>query len=413
MLAGVRQQFATVASFAPRSFWFVWWGTLVNRLGGFVITLLTIYLIEVRKLDVAEAGGIVSVFGAGNIIASLIGGQMADRVGRRATMLISLFGGAAAMLALAFARDIATIAVMVGVLGLVGELYRPAVHAFVADVVPESRRMDAFGILYWAINLGFAISQSVGGVLAEIDFTILFIADAATMVAFGVLVAIAVPETKPPRTVTTTTRTTGSWLRDRDLVILVGISIVFMMIPTQAGATLSAHMSQDFRPAAYGFVMTMNGLVIIALQPMMIVWIKRFDAQRVLIVSALLYGIGIAMHGLATHVAFHVVAVMVWTLGEIIDAPTRSSIVAGIAPADQRGRYQGALVMSFGAAQLFGPKLGTYTWQHAGADVLWFSCFVLGVIVAVAFAVTARRRRARMDECSRDKRSAVDTTSSS
>lgn len=102
MIAGVRQQFATVASFAPRSFWVVWWGTLVNRLGGFVIPLLTIYLIEVRKLSVAEAGGIVSVFGAGNMIASFVGGQLTDRLGRRATMLVSLFGGAAAMAGLAF-----------------------------------------------------------------------------------------------------------------------------------------------------------------------------------------------------------------------------------------------------------------------------------------------------------------------
>jgi MFS family permease len=397
VIAGVRQQFATVASFAPRAFWFVWWGTLVNRLGGFVVPLLTIYLIEVRHLSVAEAGGIVSVFGAGNMIASLIGGQLADRLGRRATMLISLFGGAAAMFALAFARNPVSIAIMVGVVGLVGELYRPAVHAFIADVVPQARRVDAFGILYWAINLGFAVASVIGGLLANIDFTILFVADGITMLVYGVLVAIAVPETKPPKVQTASPVPTRSWLRDRELVILVVISSVFMLIPMQAGATLSAHMStQGFTPAAYGLVMAVNGVVIILVQPSMIGWIQRFDAQRVIVAAALLYGAGIAMHGLGTHVAIHMAAVIVWTFGEIIDAPTRTTVVSNLAPPEARGRYQGALVMTFGIAQLVGPKVGPWVWQHEGANVLWSSCLVLGIGVAIAFAVTApgRRRRA-------------------
>jgi MFS family permease len=141
---------------------------------------------------------VVSAFGAGNLISAQIGGQLTDRLGRRATMLVSLFGGAGAMFALGFAHDIVTIALLVALLGLVGELYRPAVQAYIADVVPPEKRLDAFGILYWAINLGFAFASVIGGLLAEIDFRILFVADGATMLVYGILVAIAVPETKPP-----------------------------------------------------------------------------------------------------------------------------------------------------------------------------------------------------------------------
>jgi MFS family permease len=397
VIGGVRQQFATVASFAPRAFWFVWWGTLVNRLGGFVVPLLTIYLIGVRKLDVATAGAVVSVFGAGNIVASLVGGQLADRVGRRATMLISLFGGALAMFALAMARETYAIAIMVGVVGFVGELYRPAVLAFIADVVPHDRRVDAFGLLYWAINLGFAAASIIGGLLAELDFTILFIADGVTMAIYGVLVAIAVPETRPAKRPTQISVPARSWIRDRELVVFVVISCVLMLTLMQVGATLSAHMTaQGFTPAAYGGVMAVNGIAIIVFQPSLIGWIKRVDPQRVIIGAALLYGVGVALHGVANHVAIHAAAVLVWTFGEIIDSPTRSSIVSGLAPVEARGRYQGALVMSFGVAQLAGPNFGTYLWQHVGPDVVWGSCLVLGVVCALAFAATAGGRRRRM-----------------
>ena len=396
-MTGIRARFAAVASVAPRAFWFVWWGTLVNRLGGFVVPLLTIYLTTVRDLDVAEAGGIVSMYGAGTVLASLIGGQLSDRLGRKATMCCSLFGGAIVMAALGFARDLTTITIMVGVVGLVSELYRPAVLAFVADVIPEEHRIHAYGLLYWVINVGFAFAAVVGGVLADVDFTILFLADAATMAIYGVIVLIAVPETRPPHVARPEAPRSRSWIRDRVFVVFVIITFAFVLLPMQSSATLSAHMTwQGFTPAAYGLVMGVNGVAIILLQPVLTVWSAKFDPTRVLVGATLLSGLGLVVHGVATALVVHVLAVVLWTLGEILDSPTRSAIVANMAPADARGRYQGAVVMAWGAAQLVGPKLGTYVWEYESPLALWLGCAGLAVVVSIALVFTApgRRRRA-------------------
>lgn len=397
MLSGLRARFAAVGAVAPRAYWYVWWGTLVNRLGGFVVPLLTIYLTTVRDLDVAEAGGIVSVYGGGNVLASLIGGQLSDRLGRKATMVVSLFGGAIAMCVLAFARDLTTLTIMVGVVGLVSELYRPAVLAFVADVIPEAHRIEAYGLLYWVINLGFAVAAVIGGVLAQVDFTILFFADAITMALYGVIVLVAVPETRPARTDSKARpEPSRSWIRDHVFVVFVIITFAFVLLPMQAGATLSAHMTwQGFTPAAYGIVMGVNGVCIILLQPVLTVWSAKFDPTRVLVGATLITGAGMVVHGLATSMAVHVLAVVLWTLGEILDSPTRSAIVANMAPADARGRYQGAVVMSWGAAQLVGPKLGTYVWEYESPLALWLGCAALAAVVAIALVVSAPARRRR------------------
>src|SRR5262249_4130735 len=125
-------------------------------------------------------------------------------------------------------------------------------------------------------------------------------------------------------------------------------------------------------------------------------WGSRRDPTRVLALAAVCYGAGFAMHGLAGTVWTHAAAVMVWTTGEILESPTRSSVVAAMAPVDARGRYQGAVTMTFGAAQMIGPKLGTWTWQQAGPGVLWGSCLAVGVVAALALTATGPARRRRM-----------------
>ncbi len=396
MLTQLRVKIANVRGAVPRAYWYVWWGTLINRLGGFVIPLLTIYLTTVRGHSVGEAGTVVSIFGLGQVAASLAGGQLADRVGRRATFVISLYGGAGAMLGLAFARDLAEITVMVGVVGFVGELYRPAVGALIADIVPPERRVEAYGLLHWVINIGFAFAAVVGGLLAEVDFTILFVADAATMAIYGTIVLALVPETRPVASAASTGKPSASWLVDGPFLVFVGLSFLLTLLPIQSGAPLAAHMTwQGFSPATYGLVMAVNGMLIIVLQPLLAAWSAKRDATQMLIAAALLYGC-FALHGIAgpgtLGACIHATAVAIWTLAEIIEGPTRSTLVAAMAPADARGRYQGAMVMSWGAAYFVGPQLGTLIWDDVGPMALWLGCAGLAIAVAIGYAATGPQR---------------------
>ena len=406
MLGPLRQKFTTVAGVAPRVYWYVWWGTLINRLGGFVVPLLTIYMTTVRGESVSTAGAVVSCFGAGQIGASLIGGQLTDRVGRRATMLVSLFGGTVAMIGLGQARTITEISVMVGVVGFVGELYRPAVAAFIADVIPPDQRLQAYGLLYWAVNVGFAFASAIGGLIARLDFEILFYVDAATMAIYGVIVAVAVPETRPGAGRPTISgnvlpsaskAAARSMWRDRVFLAFVVVCLLLVILPLQAGAVLAAHMTwQGFSPAAYGIVMAVNGVLIIALQPIITGWSARVDGLHVMAIAALLYGAGMYFHGLAPLAVMHAGAVAVWTLGEILESPTRSAMVAHMAPPEQRGRYQGMLAMTWGVGQLVGPRGGTWLWEHRGPSALWTACLGLSGIVALGFLALGPAVRRRM-----------------
>lgn len=166
---------------------------------------------------------------------------------------------------------------------------------------------------------------------------------------------------------------------------------MLVLLPMQLGSTLPFHMaSQGFTSATYGLVMAMNGLMIIVVQPLMISWTARHDAQRILISAALLYGGGLVAHGLAP--------IALRGGRDLVDGrdPRVTDALRGRGGDGTRERYQGMFVMTWGVGQMVGPKVGTYIWQDAGPTALWASCAGLAVLVALALWITAAPRRARM-----------------
>jgi MFS family permease len=370
----------------PAVYWTVWLGTLINRAGAFVAPILTFYLTEHLHYSLGAAGAIVATWGAGGVVASLTGGILADHVGRRATMVISLIGGSVGMVALSFAEQPIAIAATGFALGFVGDLYRPAVSAFIADVVEPAHRQRAYGALYWAINLGFSIAPVLGGLIAAHSYRALFWGDAATTAIFGLVVLARVPETHPdptrsqPRTVTL-----ASILRDRVFVTFCLFATLHALVIFQFATTLTGWMEQQGHgPSAYGAILAINGGLIVVLQPALTEWTAKLQRRNVLAASALLSGVGIALHGASSLIAMHAFAVVVWTLGEIINTPAASAFVADRAPAEARGRYQGVYAMSWGLALCVAPLVGP-TLLAASPLALWGGCAAIGVVAAVGY----------------------------
>src|SRR4051812_43766837 len=159
----------------PRTFWYLWTGALVNRLGGFVYTFLALYLTQARHFTVAQAGLVIALYGAGSFASAPVGGFLADHIGPRRTMLLSFSCASAAMLQLGFARAAWHIALSAPLLGFCSDLFRPAQQATIADIVAPADRTRAYGYLYWAVNLGFSGAAMIAGFMAQRSFTLLFV----------------------------------------------------------------------------------------------------------------------------------------------------------------------------------------------------------------------------------------------
>ncbi|GAA2293370.1 MFS transporter [Streptomyces kunmingensis] len=383
----------------PREFWWLWTSTLVNRLGGFVLTFLALYLTAQRGFSAAYAGLVASLIGLGGVIASVLGGVLADRLGRRPTLLGAQLATAATVAVLAFVRDPVGIAVTGIALGLASNASRPAIQAMMADIVRPEDRVRAFSLNYWAINLGFAVSSVYAGFLVAQSYTLGFLVEAGMTLACACVVFVKVKESRPERAVTATGAdaalpkpvTMGTVWRDRRFMLMVGLSFLVAVVFTQSSVGLPIVMgAEGLSSSDVGLVAAVNGVIIVALQIPLTRFIERRDPGRLLTVSSLLIGGGFGLTAFAGSLGTYALTVAVWTLGEMVNAPTQSGLVARLAPAEGRGRCQGVYTMSWSAAALVAPLAGGWVLDSAGARWLWAGCAALGTVTAVGYWLLMR-----------------------
>ncbi|WP_067127932.1 MDR family MFS transporter [Microtetraspora malaysiensis] len=379
----------------PRPFWALFGGTLVNRLGTMVDPFIGVYLTQSRGMSLAATGLVLTVYGAGSLASQPVAGWMADRFGRRVTLAGSMLLTAVAFIALGYTTSIPGIVVGMFVLGIVIDAYRPASHALVADLVSPEDRPRAYGLIYWALNLGFSVAMIAGGWLAKGGFTTLFWIDAITCAAFAVLVWRAIPETRPAKS-EVSEGGFGDVLRDRLMVAFTLVNLVYAFVYLQGFTTLPLAMAgQGLPTSAYGSAMAVNGVLIVVIQPLTNAWLAHRDPSRLLALGFVVVGGGFALTTLMSSALGHGAAIAVWTLGEIALAGIPGTIVAALAPPHLRGRYAGLNGFAWSAASLLAPLLGTRL-LDVGAPVLWITCGVLGALAAAAMLAIAPaiRRRA-------------------
>ncbi len=380
----------------PPPFWVLFTGTLVNRVGGFVLVFLAIYLTEVRGLSAAQAGTVISAYGLGGIGGGPFGGALSDRIGRRPTLAASLIGGGASMFVFGLMTRTPAIVAAAAVTGLLYEMYRPVVSATIADIVPSDDRPRAYSLIYWAVNLGASIAPILGGLLAARSYVALFAADGATTALYGMIVWLALPETAPSARLTTPGGRSAvrTIVHDRAFVAVCLLNFAFSIVFFQSFIGLPIDVrAQGISAAGFGALIATNGLLIVLLQPLAGELIRARSRPLTLAAAALLLGVGFGMNAWVGSIAGYVVTVTIWTLGEILFAAASSSLVADLAPAQLRGAYQGAFALAFTAAFAAAPAAGGYVIAHAGARGLWIGCLVVGVAVAAGFTTLSRHAR--------------------
>jgi MFS family permease len=371
----------------------------VSRGGGLARSFLVLYLTQERGLSPTTAGAVVAAVGVGDVGSQLLGGWLGDRIGRRHTMLVGFLGTAVALVALGSAETMPAICASALGVGLMAELFRPVGSAAVADL-PAQERIRAYGLLFWAANVGFTVSTVAAGILVRHGYGILFWINAATSVLAALIVWRHVPETRPSMPKATRQALLPVLLRDPVMLAMSGIHVVYFTMFLQTFSTLPLVMAGDGHgPGTYGAMLALNGIVIVLVQPIAVRLLDGRDTASVLAVSMLLVGIGSGLGAVVHSGAAHAGAILVWTLGQIGVSVMFGATFAGLAPAGLRGRYMGIASTTWSLGAVLGPLVGTALLDHAGRTTLWVASAATGLALFAAqkaIAPALRRRTAAL-----------------
>jgi MFS family permease len=375
----------------PRTIWVLLAGTFINRFGTFVLPFLVLYLRD-RGYSAPQGGIAVAMYGVGGIAAVGIGGLLADRIGRRNSVALSMFGSAVATLALSQAHTLGTILPLTALVGLFAESYRPAASALIADHVPSERRVTAFALNRLAVNLGWAFGPALGGVMASRSFFILFAADAATSAVYGIIALVALPHgVRSAREDERRGEATRSVLADRGFLVFLAATFFMAVVYMQTATTFALQVrTQGFSNETYGLLLSLNGLIVVVFELPLSAFTQRHPATRMVAIGAFLVGVGFLLVGWSTTLIALAGCTVIFTFGEILGAPQAAMFVADRSPQHLRGRYQAAFGTMFGLAAVVGPIAGTAAF-HRRPILLWVGCGVLGSLAA-GLALAAGRR---------------------
>ena len=364
-------------------------GDGVAHLGyGVFVPYVALYLTGPIGASTTVTGIVLAGWGIVTIGTAPFGGLLADRLGRRPLILWGLAGSSACALAFFLASSVWVLLVLVPVWALCFSAMRPAMRAYVVDVIDPSLRIEAFGIDRLVANASFALGPPLGAlVLTVASLRDIFLIPFVTELCFLAIAFLMLPESRTPGGADEEPPRLVEALRDRMLLLLTaGTALawfLFALYDEVFGVFL--HDERGIAISTWGLLFTINPVLVTLGQYPVVRWARGRSARLMLSLGAILNGIAVFLVLPFDAIWVLVVSIVLLTLGEMLLTPVASALAGSLPPERLRGSYQSFLDSGYGAASVPAVSLGLvlvgsghFGWMLAAAPVIAFAavaCF--------------------------------------
>lgn len=382
----------------PRDVWVLFTVTLVNRSGTMVMPFLALYVSRELALGNGLAGWMLTTIGLCGLVVAPLSGRLVDRFGAVRVLNASLFGAGAVLLGFPFARSVPALFAAVAAWAVMNEMMRPASLAVAADAAPPELRKQSFAVSRLAVNLGMSIGPVIGGFLAERSYALLFIVNAATSLAAGMLLLALPLELRwaAKRDASAAPGETAPalpwWSGDARLVAMLVASVPVGIVFFQVLGAMPLYLERDLKltESTIGLVFAVNTVLIVLFEVPLNDAMAGWSHRASLVTGAAFTALGFGALAFAIGPWSAALTVAVWTIGEMILFPSQAAYVSELAPPEHRGRYMGLYTMTFAVAFSAAPWLGTRLLDSIGGPALWVCTFAFGLLSAALYARVAR-----------------------
>jgi MFS family permease len=385
----------------PRQFWVLVFSTFIDRLGGSLLfPFFSLYITKKFNVGMTEVGIVFAIFSITGIFSGLLGGALTDRIGRKGILIFGLIMSASSTLVMGFIDSFTVFLIGAACIGLLADVGWPAQQTMVADLLPEEKRAQGYGIIRVIFNLAVVIGPILGGLLAARSYMLLFIIDAITSSITALIVFIAIKETKQakapgeqPESVSQTFKGYFTVLRDSAFMWFMVASMLSVIVYMQMNTTLAVYLRDvhGLPEQMFGYILSLNAAMVVLFQFPITRGISKYRPLNIMVIGTLFYALGFAMYGYFANFPLFLFAMAVITIGEMLVSPVAQSIVSSLAPEEMRGRYMAAFGFSWVLPSTVGPLLAGLIMDNLDPRWLWYSVGVIGLISAAGFYLLEQR----------------------
>jgi len=374
----------------PRQYWLMIVGIVLATAGGSMIwPFLIIYASGKLNMPLSTVAALISINAGTGIVASLVAGTLADKIGRKVVMNFSLTVNGIAYFLLMYAQTYPQFAGLMVLVGLSNPLYQVGADAMLADMIPSEKRTDAYAINRIANNAAFAMGPAIGGFLATRSYNLAFYAAGIGFISYSLLLFFQARETlvhtpKSENAPTGFSEIIQSYrrvMKDKGFMVFVIAISIGLIAPTMLWVLMPVYTKMNFGipENVYGWIPTTNGLMCVFAQYPVIRITRRYRTLPVLAVGMLIYALGAGSVALMTSFWGFWLSMVILTIGELTLVPTASKYVADLAPADLRGRYMSLHWLGWGLARTLAPIIGGFINDNIAPQSIWIGGLLIGL----------------------------------
>jgi len=408
MLNNTVQKISKLYHEYPRTFWVVIAITFIDRIGGSLLfPFFALYITSKFNVGMTDVGVLFAAFSVSSFIGSAIGGALTDRFGRKGIIMFGLIASSFSTVAMGLIDSFQAFFFLALFVGILTDVAGPAHQAMIADILPEEKRADGYGILRVAFNLSVVIGPAIGGLLASRSYLLLFLSDAAISLLTVILIAIFLPETKPlahpdapKETMVRTFAGYGQVFRNAAFMLFLGAVMLQVFTYMNMNTALGVYLRNEHGTpeSGYGLLLSINAAMVVLMQFPITRRITKYPPMLMMAIGTFLYVIGFSMYGFISTYIMFVVAMVIITIGEMVVSPVSQALVASFAPEEMRGRYMAVSGFSWGIPFAVGPYLAGLIMDGPKPYLLWYAAGFIGMLSTFAFLALYRVRDKETDK---------------
>jgi MFS family permease len=385
----------------PRQFWLMITGIVLATAGGSMIwPFLLIYASGKLDLPLSTVAALISINAGTGLLSSLIAGSLADKIGRKVVMNISLTLTGLAYFLLMRAETYPQFVGLMILIGASNPLYQVGADAMLADMIPSEKRTDAYAINRIANNAAFAMGPAVGGFLATRSYDLAFYGAGIGFLSYSVLLFFLARETLNKqdvpevslekvgvtlkfsgRSLPSRAEGYGRVLQDKNYMAFVAMLSLGLIAPMMLWILMPVYAKTNYGipEALYGWIPTTNALMCVFVQYAVTRVTRQYRTLPVLGTAMLIYALGTGSVALMRSFWGFWLSMVILTFGELTLVPTASKYVADLAPADLRGRYMSMHWLGWGLARTLSPIIGGFLNDNLAPRAIWTGGLLIGL----------------------------------